>query len=184
MPIYHLVCAHCSEPFSRAKPQRSGQKAYCSPEHQRLGQSYRTGAAYSVVGAYSGEHTCPQCKKVFYPHHPSVVYCEKLCQTRAANQRTVDRYSDRKVIGDDYDPQSRKDHKIVLMDRVKNCPICNRAFSTMEVKQIHLDHDHSTGDIRSILCSSCNQGLGNFKDDIEMLEAAIEYLKYWNWDGT
>jgi len=40
-----------------------------------------------------------------------------------------------------------------------------------------MDHDHETGKFRGMLCHHCNRGLGNFKDKIENLEKAIEYLK-------
>ena len=42
--------------------------------------------------------------------------------------------------------------------------------------RFHIDHNHSTGKIRGLLCSSCNVGLGHFKDDIETLAKAITYL--------
>lgn len=51
------------------------------------------------------------------------------------------------------------------------CLICFR-----EVK-LHLDHCHDTGKIRGALCHQCNNGLGCFRDDPELLKKALEYLK-------
>lgn len=54
------------------------------------------------------------------------------------------------------------------------CAICQNVLGTG--KQRHIDHDHSTGRIRGILCSQCNRGLGIFKDDPTHLFSAIAYL--------
>ena len=42
---------------------------------------------------------------------------------------------------------------------------------------LRLDHDHSTGRCRGLLCRSCNLGLGNLRDSIRLLRAAIAYLE-------
>lgn len=39
-----------------------------------------------------------------------------------------------------------------------------------------IDHDHVTGDVRGILCTRCNTGLGKFMDDPELLRVAAQYL--------
>lgn len=51
------------------------------------------------------------------------------------------------------------------------CAICGATD-----RQIHLDHDHATGQIRDALCGPCNQALGLFGDDARRLRAAADYL--------
>jgi hypothetical protein len=41
----------------------------------------------------------------------------------------------------------------------------------------HVDHCHETGRVRGVLCHHCNIGLGHFRDNIELLEKAVLYLK-------
>ena len=39
-----------------------------------------------------------------------------------------------------------------------------------------MDHDHGTGEVRGLLCITCNTGIGSLKDDVTLLQNAIEYL--------
>lgn len=41
---------------------------------------------------------------------------------------------------------------------------------------MHVDHDHATGAIRGVLCLNCNQGIGKFGDDPDLLRRAAVYL--------
>jgi len=62
-----------------------------------------------------------------------------------------------------------------LMNRQNSmCAICGEQLYLDS--RTHVDHDHSTGDIRGILCHYCNTGIGLFKDKPEVLEKAIKYL--------
>jgi hypothetical protein len=58
------------------------------------------------------------------------------------------------------------------------CAICRKSFEG-ESKGIHIDHDHVTGQVRALLCTTCNTGLGSFMDDQTLLQAAIDYLRYY-----
>ena len=45
-----------------------------------------------------------------------------------------------------------------------------------EEPAVHVDHDHMSGEIRGVLCFTCNAGLGNFKDRPDLLDKAVDYL--------
>lgn len=54
------------------------------------------------------------------------------------------------------------------------CAICGRAF-TADLKP-HVDHDHASGRVRGFLCTNCNCGIGQFRDDPVVLLAAADYI--------
>ena len=68
---------------------------------------------------------------------------------------------------------NRDDYDKMLLSQKGKCPICNN-----KLQRPHVDHNHLTGKIRSILCSQCNTGLGMFKENKDYLNAAIKYLRY------
>ncbi len=57
------------------------------------------------------------------------------------------------------------------------CGICHSRLRSRRYKAFAVDHDHKTGRIRGLLCTKCNTGLGLFKDNIEFLMSAINWLK-------
>ena len=57
------------------------------------------------------------------------------------------------------------------------CPICKKASIPFVTANLVIDHNHNDGSARGWLCDSCNTGLGRFKDNIDLMNEAIEYLK-------
>lgn len=55
------------------------------------------------------------------------------------------------------------------------CAICKTEINS-SVQTLVVDHCHSTGKVRGLLCSKCNSGLGFFDDSINTLKNAIMYL--------
>jgi hypothetical protein len=54
-----------------------------------------------------------------------------------------------------------------------HCKICGKT----QARKLAVDHDHETGTIRGLLCSTCNTGLGCFGDSVDGLRNALEYLQ-------
>lgn len=57
------------------------------------------------------------------------------------------------------------------------CAICSGSHNeSSRFKNLHVDHCHTTGKIRGLLCANCNTALGLLKDSPLLLSKAIEYL--------
>ena len=57
------------------------------------------------------------------------------------------------------------------------CAICGKHESNVLRNRLNIDHCHSTGKIRGLLCHHCNAALGHLEDSIDNLTTAISYLK-------
>jgi hypothetical protein len=54
------------------------------------------------------------------------------------------------------------------------CKICQ---SRLTGRTCHVDHCHTTGVVRGVLCNTCNPGLGFFRDDPRLLRRAADYIE-------
>lgn len=66
---------------------------------------------------------------------------------------------------------SNEDYNNLLTIQNSLCAIC---FAKADLV---IDHDHNTGKVRGLLCSNCNLGLGLFKEDLNLLKHAHNYLE-------
>jgi hypothetical protein len=66
---------------------------------------------------------------------------------------------------------SAADADRMLAEQGGACAICR------ESPALHVDHCHESGRVRGLLCFNCNGGLGQFRDRVDILEKAIDYLE-------
>lgn len=77
------------------------------------------------------------------------------------------------ITADDYDSMLESQEYV--------CKICRkpetRTAPSSGVARLCVDHCHTTGKVRGLLCHGCNTGIGSLRDDIDILMEAIAYLE-------
>lgn len=66
--------------------------------------------------------------------------------------------------------------EVMLKKQNGVCAICK---TKPEEKHLAVDHCHNSNKVRALLCGNCNRGLGMFKNDIALMQKAIDYLNHW-----
>jgi len=100
----------------------------------------------------------------------------KECHKKACNERwharpQLDRWASR-----NYKYGVTKEYLVTLYEKQDGkCAICGEIPKTE--RGLHVDHCHTTGVIRGLLCHGCNTGIGALKEDVEIFSKAIKYLR-------
>jgi hypothetical protein len=90
-------------------------------------------------------------------------YCKSCVRVRSRSSDLKKRYG---LTVDEFEEMlKQQDYK---------CGICSDDLTSGRFT--HVDHCHSSGKVRKLLCPRCNTGIGKFKDDVELLRKAIDYL--------
>lgn len=74
-------------------------------------------------------------------------------------------------------------YNAILCEQRGVCAICGTLSVTVRSPRLVVDHDHSTGELRGLLCHRCNCGLGYFKDNHGIIERALAYLRGFDESG-
>jgi len=64
----------------------------------------------------------------------------------------------------------------LLAAQNNGCAICQKPIEAIR-RRMNIDHCHDTNEVRGILCSGCNTGLGHLGDNVAGLQRAISYLQ-------
>lgn len=68
-------------------------------------------------------------------------------------------------------------YQAILEEQDFKCALCEAAFDLANPRTINVDHCHKTGVVRGFLCRACNQALGFFHDDPNIIRKAAEYVE-------
>lgn len=75
---------------------------------------------------------------------------------------------------------TKEQYDEIAASQLWGCAICGVQAHAEKKGQLHIDHDHTTNQVRGLLCSQCNVGLGMFSDSPERLRLAAAYLEQSN----
>lgn len=126
-------------------------------------------------GVFEEKRICSMCDIKYTATNRTQKYCSDSCCKKARGLQALNLPYSHSI------KMKRRD-VLKLIEDTPYCEICkikltNNSSSLSKSTWFNVDHCHSTGKVRGILCSKCNIGLGMFKDNIASLETAIEYLK-------
>lgn len=127
---------------------------------------------------------CFSCKAVCFSRHLTEPMCRKCSSLRRTKRKgTREEYRREHHLKKKYNIDN-EDFSTLWQVFEGRCAICKVNLTMPEGKKGQgltcavVDHDHSTGNLRAILCNGCNKGLGLFKDNPEILLSAWSYLNY------
>ncbi len=151
-----LKCIRCNETkleseFFKEKGRPSGYRGYCkSCCREKKAETRQRKLNGELPPKRKKQETVPFCNT------PKGVWSRHI---KAKFGITVDQYNE-------------------LLDKQNGCcAICGTDQPDSKHGVFSIDHCHSTGKIRGLLCQPCNKGLGLFRDNAESLKAAVAYLQ-------
>jgi len=183
-------CRDCSEyrpvsEFTRDSRRSDGLAFYCK-EHARVRHRAARDARLGPprhrhrrdVVVKVGEKWCPDCDRAQplenFPKTSSKSGRHSYCRPchNARGRASVDKLGASRT----YHLMRRfgitaGDADDMLAAQGGLCAVCRSAPA------VHVDHDHDTGRVRELLCFNCNGGLGQFRDDPDVLRRAAEYVE-------
>lgn len=185
-------CRDCGEDrpideFTRNKNSRDGYAFYCRAHARRRHRASRDDRVGPPrrrhprdIAVPAGHKWCPDCGEVlpfesFGRNAASATgrasYCKPCHNVRGRKSKDL--------VGGERTYHLKRRYGItaeeadaMLEAQGGLCAICRAAPA------VHVDHDHSSGIVRALLCFNCNGGLGQFRDDPVVLQRAVFYLQH------
>lgn len=152
-------CLNCEVVFERYIDfeNRQGWRKYCSAECRKENQLKKPKPPLR-------EKECPTCGVIH--REKGVRYCSEACREEGRKQN-IKRKSEKKFRGH---PITKEEYDALHEKQQGRCWICE------EGSKLVIDHCHTEGHVRGLLCQQCNSGLGFFRDRVALLNRASEYL--------
>ena len=100
-------------------------------------------------------------------------------QYRKTNKKTI-KESDRKYALKSKFGITFEEYNQMKQEQDYKCAICGCEETSLykgKIRDLAVDHDHNTGEVRELLCNSCNNVIGFSRENPFILIQAINYIK-------
>lgn len=160
-----LLCARCKIPKSTSEfpvVTARGKKRY---------SSYCTDCINGYARDFRSKDVAAFRQKANLYYQANAERKRELARRWRANAGVQRAYNLRSQYGISLD-----DYQVLLDKQQGVCAVCKKPPQGKR-KFLAVDHDHQTGKIRGLLCTTCNVGLGALQDNPDLLRAALVYLE-------
>lgn len=182
-PLY-FTGRRCLRGHLAPKYTSSGNCIECIEQKRKLaGKSMRSGQKFrsqlqdelAIAALGRGEKTyigkpCPAGHMERRATTGNCIECEAI-----NNQKRKERSKWKRIF--DLYGLVQDDLQRMIAEQKNECSICAASFEDVNM---HIDHCHSTGKVRSLLCSRCNQAIGLIDESIERADKIKQYLQRHN----
>jgi len=179
---YYFTGKSCKYGHLAARYTRGGSCSWCSREKnaKKRGKPFDGTSRYALANMaratarLNGSVTYVSGTPCKYGHterwtaSTNCVECDRLSHIRR-NQKSAEARI-KKLYGLD-----AQEHEALFINQNNACALCGTLADSK--RELHVDHCHDTKKIRGLLCSCCNQAIGLFKDNPNLMRFAAEYVE-------
>lgn len=173
-----VKCIQCGREFKRSPSHVKTTNNYCTIkchhkyQHEHLKSPLGSSHEWIIRSCNNcGEYFKTQVKTI---NRGGGKYCSKKCNPSYAPQELPSNKYRRYNLRNNYGITVEEFDRMVE-DHNGVCAICGEPPGGKH-KILNIDHNHSNGEIRGLLCTNCNRALGWFRDDPIVLGKALDYV--------
>lgn len=188
-------CAVCGQEFHQSRSKKVTCSRQCAAK-----LPHNTGGRQPAVGLELRE--CVVCGGKFQPYRSNSVTCSKSCYRRQSHVvQAGSAYRSQPEVRDRRNASRRGSERVYQYNRQRSlarygltveqhdamlaaqnglCAICGSPPNPKGIRaasRLHVDHNHTTGAVRELLCNGCNLGVGYFRENPALMRASAEYVE-------
>lgn len=180
--IYYFTGWRCSKGHLSLRYASSGNCVECitekrgaslenwrgkSPKRSKENQKRAEESSLNGYTTYTPDKPCPKGHYEKFIGTNNCVECDRIIREKRKQEKKWKR------IYKEYGVTEKQFYEIKKMQKSK-CKICERK---LHANNTHIDHCHSTGKVRGLLCNRCNQAIGLLGESENALDKAAQYLR-------